>query len=456
VPTALPAARVQPRIQSSSHWRLLLRLLLALAVAGALLPISADGGSPPVRAASNSCTGWEDRYNPPPTIRVGRADGSVETVDFRKYVGVVMAKEWPSWMPVEAMKAGAVAVKQYGWWWTLAGKHRSGYVNASGKCYDVKDSTADQLYKPEKVSVTDKIWRVVDETLMLSVRKSGKFFMTGYRAGKSSTCASDVDGWKLYAKSVVDCAERGWSRERIQLKYYAPDVTFHWGEAGSVTSADLSVAISAPHAVPQPGKKIGKKHVRISWDADKLRPSGAYYQLQRLASGSWNNVSLADPTKPSVVLNLKRGVQHRFRVRLRDSAGNTGTWYTGPEFVAGLVQDKSAAWSWSGNDWQRTSHSKASGGTTTYATKSDSQAETTFTGRAVALVGTLGPKRGKARIYIDGQLESTIDLYAAKNKWKVVVFARDWADVGQHTIRIEVVGTSGRPRVDVDALLVFR
>ena len=455
MPSAIPAARAQPRLQSPRRWRLILRMLLALAVAGALLPISADSSSPPLRAASNSCTGWQDRYNPPSTIRVGRADGSVDVVDFRKYVGVVMAKEWPSWIPIEALKAGAVAVKQYGWWFTLEGKHRSSYVNGNGKCYDVKDSTTDQLYRPEKVSVTDKIWRVVDETLQLSVRKSGKFFMTGYRAGSSDVCGSDADGWKLFARSVIDCAKKGWSRERIQLKYYAPDVTFHWGEEVTA-SVDLSVAISAPQAVPRVGKTIKGKHVRISWDDEDLRPSGSYYQLQRVISGDWSTVSLADPTRPSTLVALKRGVPQRFRVRLRDAAGNTGPWYTGPEFVASLVQDKAADWEWSAGDWQKVSHDKASGRTVTYATKTDSTAEVAFTGRAVALVATRGPNRGKADVYVDGELAATVDLRAAETRWRRVVFSRDWADIGDHTISVVVHGTDGRPRFDIDALLVFR
>jgi hypothetical protein len=33
------------------------------------------------------------------------------------------------------------------------------------------------------------------------------------------------------------------------------------------------------------------------------------------------------------------------------------------------------------------------------------------------------------------------------------VFARNWSSVGLHTIKVVVSGTSGHPRVDVDAVI---
>jgi hypothetical protein len=427
-------------------------LLIGLAV---LVPLVTFAPRP-VASAGGSCTGWTSRTEPPDTIRVGRADGSVDEVGFRKYVGVVMAKEWPGWVPRQAREAGAVAVKQYAWFHSLEGKHRSSYVNARGLCYDVKDSTADQLYKPEKVSVGDKIWRVVDATWDLSVRKDGKFFMTGYRAGQSSVCASDVDGWKLFAKSIIDCANRGWSRERIQTRYYAPNVTFHWAAEQAVAGSALAAAIDPPIVTLRTGRTLAQKHALVRWDQSGVRPTGTRYQLQRLVSGSWSNVSLPDPTKPRVALSLKRGATHQFRVRLRDSSGNYGPWFKGPRFEARLVQDRNDRMGWSPGDWRRVSTSKASGGTQTYTTRADSQSALAFTGRAVAVVGTMGPNRGRAKIYVDGKLEGEIDLYSSTNRYRVLIFSREWAASERRVIRVDVEGTAGRPRVDVDGVLFYR
>ena len=411
---------------------------------------------PPLASAGGSCTGWTSKYVPPDSIRVGRADGSVETVDFRKYVGVVMAKEWPGWVPEQAREAGAVAVKQYAWYYALEGHHRSSYVNAKGQCFDVRDSTIDQLYKPEKVSVGEKIWRVVDATWGLSVRKSGRFFLTGYRAGTSSVCASDANGWKLFAKSVIDCANKGWSRERIQKTYYAPDITFHWAGEKATASGSLDAPMTPPTADLRTGRALGQKHALITWDDSRVRPDGATYQLHRLVKGTWSNVKLPDPRSPRVALALKRGATHRFRARLRDSAGNLGPWYYGPGFSARLVQDKSDLMAWSKGDWRRVTADAASGDSLTYATQQASESRLKFTGRAVGVVATTGPKRGRGRIFINDNLVGEVDLYSPSRRWKVLVFTREWAASKERVIRIEVVGTADRPRVDIDGILFYR
>jgi len=420
-----------------------------------LMPV-ATFEAPPV-FAGGSCTGWQSKYVPPETIRVRRADDRVETVDFRRYVGVVMAKEWPGWVPEQAREAGAVAVKQYGWYYALEGHHRSSYVNAKGQCYDVKDSTIDQLYRPEMVTVGEKIWRVVDATWGLSLRKSGRFFLTGYRAGTSSVCASDVTGFKLFAKSVIDCANKGWSREKIQTVYYAPDITFHWEGSGDVAVASpLSTPLTAPTVNLRTGKSLRQRHALITWDDNLARPEGTRYQLQRLIRGSWSNVRLADPTRPRVALNLKRGATHDFRVRLRDSKGNVGPWYSGPRFDARLVQDTSERISWSSGDWRRISADSASGGTLVYTMQPNSQSKLLFTGRAVGVVASTGPDRGRARIYVDDQLVGEVDLYSSTARWRVLVFTREWAQSKERVIRVDVEGTANRPRVDIDGVLYYR
>ena len=134
----------------------------------------------PVEAACG--TSWDSRSVPPDRIRVGLVGrDKVEVVDFKRYVAVVMAKEWPSYLPRAAREAGATAVKQYAWYYALEGNHRSGYVTADGDCYDVKNTTVDQLYMPDAVNVDDRIREAVDATWGLSLRKNGQFFLTGYR-----------------------------------------------------------------------------------------------------------------------------------------------------------------------------------------------------------------------------------------------------------------------------------
>src|SRR5450756_575105 len=91
---------------------------------------------PQVAQAASVCTGWTSTRVPPSTIRVlrtsGTASGYVQTADFKKYVQIVLAAEWPPSWPTEALKTGAIAVKQYGWYFTM---HWRGGT-AHGACYD--------------------------------------------------------------------------------------------------------------------------------------------------------------------------------------------------------------------------------------------------------------------------------------------------------------------------------
>lgn len=71
----------------------------------------------------------------------------------------------------------------------------------------------------------------------------------------------------------------------------------------------------------------------------------------------------------------------------------------------------------------------------------------------VALVMAEGPGRGRASIRIDGKWLMNIDTFATANTNRVVVFERAMP-AGIHTLTIVNHGTPGRPRIDLDAILV--
>ena len=186
---------------------------------------------------------------------------------FRSYVAMVMASgEFPTWLPPAVLQAGATAVKQYGWYYAMKGHHRSNYRTASGVCYDVRNDTNDQLYRPIGSTPTAKQQKAIDATWGLTLRKGKRFFLTGYRAGVASKCASDADGWRIYAKSMVDCANQGWTRQQIQQRYYAPKVAFIWrstpppphGDSTPPTVAVPEVTPSASPAAREPRARHGQ------------------------------------------------------------------------------------------------------------------------------------------------------------------------------------------------------
>ena len=79
----------------------------------------------------------------------------------------------------------------------------------------------------------------------------------------------------------------------------------------------------------------------------------------------------------------------------------------------------------------------------------------TFDGASVAWAGPVGPTRGQARVIVDGRLVATVDTYRATFKARDVIWAAALTD-GQHTLRIQVLGTAGRPTVAVDGMYVLR
>jgi len=140
----------------------------------------------------------------------------VEVVPFRTYVGRVMASgAWPAGLPRESLKVGAIAIKQYAWWHVL--NHQSGY-RLRGTCYDIRDG--DQYYKGS-VHIHSRIKAAVDATWDVSLRKSGRFFRTGWSGGGRG-CGSSYDGWHLPENATTACARKGWGWKRILHRYLDP------------------------------------------------------------------------------------------------------------------------------------------------------------------------------------------------------------------------------------------
>ena len=194
---------------------------LTLAASAVALPSTAAT----VEAAA-ACTNWKSAYAPPTTIRVlrsyGSAAGKVQVVPFRAYVENVMAWEWPETYPTHALRAGAVAVKQYGWYYARTWR---GGRTPSGACYDVKDTSADQIYRPETRSAGPRQLSAVAVTWNLSIRrkrdgKPGRFILTGYAPGSISSCGAEKNGFRLYQKGVKACAKAGMTSEQIARVYY--------------------------------------------------------------------------------------------------------------------------------------------------------------------------------------------------------------------------------------------
>ena len=243
MPTAIPAASLRSRARPVDAGRRRvslagrkLCLALALPIAWALVV------SQPLDVSANTtqtCSKWSSLTKPPPSIRVlRRKSGRVETVDFKKYVVTVMGREWPSYLPQSVVEAGAVAVKQYAWYHTLYTVR----ATANGRCYDVRDGTRDQIYKPALARVTSDHYDAVAATWGFSIRKNDRFIMTGYRRGDNVGCGRDATGFKLFARSATNCARKGYGWREILRIYYGPGL--------ALVSDSASASATTPQAEP--------------------------------------------------------------------------------------------------------------------------------------------------------------------------------------------------------------
>ncbi len=249
---------------------------------------------------------------------------------------------------------------------------------------------------------------------------------------------------------------RGWgSSEAGQL-----------GEGATYRSTPVAVVFdtvapttTAPRASLRAGRTLigSAVPVRLGWSGADSGGTGVarhVVALSRDGGTTWRTV-LTSLTTPYAYRTVPSSGTVRYRVRAIDRAANAGSWVAGPTLSARLVEQSSAAVRYTGR-WATARYPSYSGGTSRYATAAGASATYTFTGRSIALVTTKGPTRGKGKVYVDGALAATVDLYGATPTHRVLAWAQTWASSGSHTVRLVVAGTRGRPRVDLDAFAVLR
>ncbi len=167
---------------------------------------------------------YKGQYDRPSSIRVyltnpanyrayGCMNRCTKSIDFYYYVKNVLPNEWivGSWS-FEAVKAGAMAVKMYGWYYTK-------YPKWSRYNADVMDNTNDQVFR-----VGSEHWRgtaAVNAVGGIGIRKRWGIFVTHYYAGSYSP-AGRHSGWMSQWGSKY-LADHGYNWKQILDYYYSKD-----------------------------------------------------------------------------------------------------------------------------------------------------------------------------------------------------------------------------------------
>ena len=156
---------------------------------------------------------------------------------------------------------------------------------------------------------------------------------------------------------------------------------------------------------------------------------------------------------------------NRFWVSTQDNRGNTAS--------TNLVSQHVDVWQETGLDangepgiavtrtgtWAVANCSCFNNGKTLYSTTKGASLSYKVTsnlpGETLGVVVEKSTNRGTVNISVDGAAATAVSTYAASAKHRVIVWQNPLS-VGTHTVKLTNAGTSGRPRVDVDAIMLTK
>jgi subtilisin len=233
--------------------------------------------------------------------------------------------------------------------------------------------------------------------------------------------------------------------------------------SGAATASEPSTSaptVSALSVVPESSVQLtstGMIWLDARWSASGGGATLTGYELRLSSSGgtSWSTYTTPNGSVPQMSLRLPAGRTYLIEVRARNSLGIWSDWSAPRTFALSLAQAETSSAFEKVGAWKSLTLSGASGGAVTYSTASGAIIRYHFTGRSVALVASTGPDRGRADVYVDGLLVTTIDLYSSTLTTRKVVFTRNWSTSGSHVVSLQIHTTTDRPRVDLDAAVVL-
>ena len=196
--------------------------------------------------------------------------------------------------------------------------------------------------------------------------------------------------------------------------------------------------------------------VDLTWTGTDSGSGIVGYGLQRqVDGGAWTTITLPNRMATTFRVGIAYDHAHRFRVRALDGAGNVGSWDYGPTITPIRVGDTSTRVAYSGV-WSTSANDAAFGDVVHTSTAPGASASLAFTARDIGWLAERGPNRGRAKVYLDGVLKTTIDLQSSTVKPRQIVYRYHWSSSAAHTIKVVAEGTVGRPLINVDGFVYFR
>ena len=261
-----------------------------------------------------------------------------------------------------------------------------------------------------------------------------------------------------YAASKAWTLAAGNGTRTVYARWRDGNGTWSPATADTIVLDTKAPTATAPVAAFLTGSTIagGPIPVRLTWTGSDNQAGVERFHVSRSTDGgAWSAATTVIAPSATLTQSLAFGHTYRFRVRPIDKAGNVGAWAYAATFTLSAAQQTTGAAVYSGS-WTTVNSSTYWGSSARASSSAGARVRFTFTGRAFAWVTTMSSARGKVAIYVNGTYQGTVDLYSATAKAKVLGWTKRWTTSATRTVEIRVLGTAGRPRVDVDGFWWLR
>jgi hypothetical protein len=280
-----------------------------------------------------------------------------------------------------------------------------------------------------------------------------QFFIDGAAHGAEDTSAPYSTAWDTGTAAAGSHTLTARARDGAGNSTMSAAVTV---TVETVDTTAPSVSITAPAA----GSTVSGIVAVDASASDNVGVAGVQFFIDGAAHG------VEDTSAPYSTMwdsTTASAGSHTLTARARDAAGNSTTSAAVAVTVSGggggttlRLEDGDSSIAYSGG-WNLGNTAKAwSGGTAAVGFAEGQTATVDFRGTGVRWVSFQAPYAGIARVYIDGTLAGTVDLYAPQETVLPTVFTASGLPLGPHTLRIEVTRTknpaSGDFLIVIDAI----
>ncbi|MFF7964330.1 peptidoglycan recognition protein [Streptomyces sp. NPDC007903] len=288
--------------------------------------------------------------------------------------------------------------------------------------------------------------------------RSGTGYVTGTTATvrwSTSTPTSLLSGAEVLVDGTSVAKVAGTARSAsVPLTSGRHTVQVRATHVSGKTAASAAVTVIADTTRPTyptaPSAQLGKGTVNTAAVPVTVTWKAADDNGLRSQAATSPTAKTLTATSTSWATTAKSATATKFGLTATDLAGNTAT--ASVTRTATLLQESSAK---ATGTWTKRSSSSYLGGYSSSSGTKSASLTWTFKGRSVAWIASRASTSGAVQIYVDGTLQTTVDLKSATTAYRQAMWTKTWSSAAQHTLKIVVVGTSGRPTVTTDGIAVL-